>query len=58
MRMGDATAVEAVPPASVQSVTPEMLNQPVDGSEVATGGGGDAETAPVHFSLNTYIRVD
>ena len=50
--MSDAAAVEAVPPASVQSVTPEMLNQPVDGSDLGGAASGDAEQERLRVKLN------
>lgn len=50
--MTEAAAVEAVPPASVQSVTPEMLNQPVDGSDVSTASGSAEEQERLRIKLN------
>jgi len=50
--MTEAAAVEAVPPASVQSVTPEMLNQPVDGSDVSTASGSAEEQERLRVKLN------
>ena len=47
----------AVPHASVQSVTPEMLNQPVDGSDVQSSGSAEEERLRVKLGLaNSQAR--
>lgn len=55
--MSDAAAVEAVPPAAVESVTPEMLNQPVDVSAAPTSGSAEEERLRVKLNLaNSQAR--
>jgi len=55
--MTEEAAAVAVPPASVQSVTPEMLNQPVDGSDVQPSGSAEEERLRVKLGLaNSQAR--
>jgi hypothetical protein len=55
--MPEDAAVVAVPPAPVVAVPPELLNQPVDASDLDASGGADAERLRIKLNLaNSQAR--